>query len=178
MALPVTGKIKGGFTVPLYVQLDTWTVGKDREFAKRLEAERDGVLDRIDAVNRDASLDPEAALLDESERAERRAARTDLLGPLEAKRDNINERLAEHPNGAAFIVVKVLARADKTSEPVPAPEWDAFKFREARFVEGAIFYRNDPAAPAVRVAIEGSDPQAWAFALLKSLPQVGNLPTV
>ena len=163
MALKLTAMIDGD--VPLanaYVRSSLVGMDKDRDFNARLQAALDSVLDEIDAINADESMGE--------------VARTELLAPLHIKRDNLQERLAAHPNGALFIVAKlsVLTSASATKAK-SVPDLDVKKFKEVRFLPGAIEYRNSDAGPVTTVAISGSDPVNWVYALVKSLPEVSAL---
>lgn len=160
MAMKLTAMIDGD--VPLanaYVRASLVGMDKDRDFNARLSAALDETLDKIDGISADEEMSE--------------AARTELLAPLHIKRDNLQERLALHPNGALFIVAGLAVLTGATAKKAKSvPDLDKKKFKEVRFLPGAIEYRNVETAPVTTVAISGADPIQWLYALIKSLPEV------
>jgi hypothetical protein len=183
MALKLNACLYG--EIPLadaYVRVDAVNVTKDDEFNGKLQADLDATLDLIDAINADPELDAEADGLTEQERDDRRAARTEKLGPLERKRDNIQERLAAHPNGAMYWVAKLSVHKAKGATKLPAPTMDTFKIKEVRLVPSeespigiALEYRNDPEAAVTLVHLSKVDPTSWAYQAVCSLPEISRL---
>lgn len=190
MALKFDAKLKGGVALPgAHVRVDTVMVTKDRNFTTPLRAQLDETLDRIDAVYADAALQPLPASTDDSKKEakereadnERRAAaRTELVGPLERKRDRLEERLRLNPNGATYWIVKLDVRVSAAAgERLDAPEFDVEKFREVRYVTDGAFvgieYRPDADADVVRIETNTVDPTAIAYALLGTMPKYRTL---
>jgi hypothetical protein len=150
--------------VPLpaaYVRCGPVLWDKDYDFNARLQADLDELLDRIEAIEQDEELT-----------AEQKAGQ---LAPLTAKRDNRQARLAAHPSGAVFVVIKLEVRKEAGSKRVhQVPEFDVRKFREVRLIDNGtkVEWRNDPDAAPQSVAITSADLRAIAYGMLKLEPSI------